>query len=136
MCKTKVLLENQRTQRLSLNTRGSLGHWGNELTIGASGFGVSLEDKFSVGFGEKIDTGEEDSAGTSETLTKEIDFDFPPLRNTLLPLTTAQAHTRGPLTIRGRRLPGLRITMMQPTNEGLGGSTAAVTGPALGPVRL
>ena len=73
-------------------------HWdiGAEQTIGASGFGVSLEAKFSEGFGEKIDTGEEDSAGTSETLTKEIDFDFPPLRNTLLPLTTAQAHTRGP----------------------------------------
>ena len=84
---------------------------GAEETIGGSAFGVSLEAKFSQHFGEKIDTGQEDTEGDSETVTKQIDYDFPPLRDTLLTLDTSSILTRADLTIIGRSESGLRITV-------------------------
>ena len=87
-------------------------HWdiGAEQTIGASGYGVSLEAKFTEAFGEKIDTSKEDTEGTSKSVTKDIDYEFPAGKDTLLTLNTQQVRTRAPLTIIGRHLPGLRIT--------------------------
>ena len=84
---------------------------GAEETIGGSAFGVSLELKLSQHFGKKIDTGQEDTEGDSETVTKQIDYDFPPLRDTLLTLDTSSILTRADLTIIGRSESGLRITV-------------------------
>ena len=100
----------QTRERKTSLTQEVSWDFGAEQTIGGSAFGVSLEAKFSEHFGTKIDTGQEDSEGTSDTVTKQIDFDFPPLRDTLLTLDTAQIQTRADLTIIGRTESGLRIT--------------------------
>ena len=105
-----------RERKTSLNKEVQWD-FGAEQTIGASGYGLSLEAKFSEHFGEKINTGEEESEGSSMTVTKQIDYDFPPLRDTLLTLDTAEILTRADLTIMGRHEPGLRITV--PVGHGL-----------------
>ena len=101
----------QTRERKTSLTQEVSWDFGAEQTIGGSAFGVSLEAKFSEHFGTKIDTGQEDSEGTSDTVTKQIDYDFPPLRDTLLTLDTASILTRADLTIIGRSESGLRITV-------------------------
>ena len=85
--------------------------FGAEETIGGEGFGISLELKLSEHLGKKIDTGKEDDEGESDTVTKQIDYDFPPLQDTLLTLNAPAILTRADLTILGRTESGLRITV-------------------------
>ena len=70
-------------------------------TIGGDNYGVSVEAKLSTEFGKRIDNSQTDAESKSAEVTKEINYFFPPHKDTLLTLDTRSVQTQRWLRING-----------------------------------
>ena len=79
-------------------------------TIGGDNYGVSVEAKLSTEFGKRIDNSQTDAESKSTEVTKEINYFFPPHKDTLLTLDTRSVQTQRWLRINGVSNVGLTVS--------------------------